>query len=59
MHRNIIIIGINIFICLLECKQARSAITLEDLSNITILTADNFDEELERNDLFALFYDLQ
>ena len=59
MHRNILILGINTFICLLEYQQACSAITLKDLNNVTILTADNFDEEIERNDLFALFYDLQ
>ena len=59
MHRNIMILGIIAFICLLECQQARSAITSKDLTNITILTADNFDGEKERNDLFVLFYDLQ
>ena len=59
MHKNIIILGINTFIWVLECQQARSAITLKDLTNVTVLTADNFDEEIERNDLFALFYDLQ
>ena len=56
MHRNNMLIGINIFILILECQQAYSAITLNDLTNVAVLTTDNFDRVLEKNDLFVLFY---
>ena len=58
MHRNNMLIGINVFILLIECQQAYSVITFNDLTNVAVLTTDNFDRELEKNDLFVLFYAL-
>ena len=58
MHRNNMVIGINVFSLLIDCQQAYSAITLNDLTNVAVLTTDNFDRELEKNDLFVLFYAL-
>lgn len=56
MDRHLLLLEVFGLLFLLHCQQAESVASLDDSKDLVTLTADNFNKEVARNDMFVFFY---